>query len=413
MKQMDKEIKISFTGDIMFEKPYLKSVLNKKTDFHNLFIQVKDLIKQSDYVVGNLETVCAGKDKNYTHGIYSFNSPDGVLDAIKDAGFTMVTTANNHCLDRGVAGLVRTLKELNKRKIDHTGTSIQTNNNKFFVKDFSGIKIAFISYTYGTNYIENKVELKKSELGLINLLKPQKSGVITTENENPNFLRKALVKFSQLLFSSDTRMQIKKILGLRLNVPITDKIHDGDINEEYLSKFSNQIKKAKQVSDFVFVCLHTGGQFNDKPGEFSEFLMNYAVENGADAIIGNHPHIVQEFKLINSVPVFYSLGNFSFSPSSIYVLHELLPEYSVMPHFYFKKTEGSYQLKKITCSLLKTVEDKNYMIQVIPVSQLLKSTEDKLKKQKLLREVDFIIKRLHQEIKITNDDVSELELYSV
>ncbi|OJV37863.1 MAG: hypothetical protein BGO33_07945 [Bacteroidia bacterium 43-41] len=407
-----KDLKISFTGDIMFERQYVKACLTAGKSFDAMFEHVKKLIGESDYVVGNLETVCAGKEQKYSHEIYSFNSPDSVIDALKQSGISMVTTANNHCLDRGVPGLLRTLEELDKRGLDHTGTFNRNNEKeKFLIRDFFGFKIAFVSYTYGTNYVENRIELKDSETGCINLLKPQKSGKITAEEEKANQLRKTLVKISQSLFSSDIRMKIKKILRLRLNVPVTDKISDGYSDKTYLAEFASQIQKAKQVSDFVFLCVHTGGQFNDKPGEFSEFIMNYSVRNGVDAIIGHHPHVVQKFNQINSVPVFYSLGNFSFSPGSLYVLHDLLPEYSVMPHFYFSKAEGKYQLKKITYSILKTIEDNKNMVQVVPVTDLLKKTKEGLEKQKLISDANFIAERLCPVVKQLDFSVSEIELY--
>lgn len=408
-----KDIKISFTGDIMFERQYVKACLTGGEDFDSMFQQVRALISESDYVVGNLETVCAGKDQKYSHEIYSFNSPDSILDALKLSGISMLTTANNHCLDRGVDGLLRTLRELDSRGLEHTGTFIRSDENeRFLIKDFGGLKIAFVSYTYGTNYVENKIELQDSEKGYINLLKPQRSGAITAEKENINFFRQIIVRLTQLFFSSDVRMRIKKLLGLRLNVPVTDKITEGDLDDIYLDDFALQLHKAKQFSDFVFLCLHVGGQFNDKPGEFSEYIINYAVKNGVDAVIGNHPHVVQKFSEINSVPVFYSLGNFSFSPGSLYVLHELLPDYSVMPHFYFSKSGDKYQFKKITYTLLKTIEDRKNMIQVVPVSVLLKDVTEDHEKQKLIDDANFIAKRLGFALRQNDLNISEIELLS-
>jgi hypothetical protein len=408
-----KELKISFIGDIMFERQCIKACLSEGKSFDAMFEPVKGILTQSDYVVGNLETVCAGKDQKYSHEIYSFNSPDSVLDALKLSGISMVTTANNHCLDRGVAGLIRTLEELDKRGIEHTGTFSKNNESeKFLTKDFFDLKIAFISYTYGTNYVENKIELQNSEKGYVNLLKPQRSGTITAEKENVNFFRQIMVRLTQLFFSSDVRMRIKKFLGLRLNVPVTDKITEGELDETYLADLALQIQKAKQSADFVFMCLHVGGQFNDQPGEFSEYIINYAVKNGVDAVIGNHPHVVQKFTEINSVPVFYSLGNFSFSPGSLYVLHDLLPEYSVMPHFYFSKFGDKFQFKKITYTLLKTIEDKRNMIQVVPVSVLLNDVTEDHEKQKIIDDANFIAKRLGFALKQNDLNFSEIELLS-
>ena len=86
-----------------------------------------------------------------------FNTPDALGDALKDAGFDLVSTANNHCLDRGYDGMVRTLDVLDKLGLAHVGTyrsaEERAAQNGVYVADMGGIKVAFLSYTYGTNGI--------------------------------------------------------------------------------------------------------------------------------------------------------------------------------------------------------------------------------------------------------------------
>jgi len=98
-------IKITFAGDIMCDH---LEILSYRTDtggydFSEVFKECKDYFFSSDYVVGNLETPIA--KAGYSEKLYSFNSPVEFAEAIKANGFSMVTTANNHCLDRGVSGL--------------------------------------------------------------------------------------------------------------------------------------------------------------------------------------------------------------------------------------------------------------------------------------------------------------------
>jgi len=113
---------------------------------------VKDIFATSDYVVGNLETVCAGKKNRYTNDLYSYNSPDSLLEAIASSGIDMGTCANNHCLDRGSEGLYRTLSLLDAVGIERTGTYLPGEDfDKPFIKELLGKKIAFISATSSTN----------------------------------------------------------------------------------------------------------------------------------------------------------------------------------------------------------------------------------------------------------------------
>src|SRR5699024_6734769 len=112
------------------------------------------------------------------------------------------------------------------------------------------------------------------------------------------------------------------------------------------------IKKAKTYADFTIVCMHSGGQFHPEPGKFSQYMMNFMDENGVDAVIGNHPHVVQKAKKFpNGMLGTYSLGNFSISPSSVYVIHEDLPEYSIMVHLYINAKNKKVERK--TFSVLK------------------------------------------------------------
>ena len=114
----------------MVEPPFLlQAKKGEEYDFYTPMSALRSILDGSDYVIANLETPLAGEDAVYTNRIVSFNAPDSVADAIKKLGVDVVSTANNHCLDRGFKGLERTLKVLDERGISHTGT---------YVKGFSG-----------------------------------------------------------------------------------------------------------------------------------------------------------------------------------------------------------------------------------------------------------------------------------
>ncbi|MFV0314646.1 MAG: CapA family protein, partial [Anaerotignum sp.] len=68
--------------------------------------------------------------------------------------FDVLTTANNHSMDTGKDGLLRTLDKLDAYGIDHMGTyRSQQERDEILVKEVNGMKIAFLSFTYGTNGI--------------------------------------------------------------------------------------------------------------------------------------------------------------------------------------------------------------------------------------------------------------------
>lgn len=155
-KEEVKEITIASVGDIMMHGPQIKAgnLGNGKYDFSLMFRSIKPFIEKADFAIGNLETILAGEEREYT-GYPRFNSPEILAKNIKDAGFDMVTTANNHSLDRNFYGVEKTIENLDKVGLLHTGTyGSKEDSESVFIKDINGIKIAFLSYTYATNGIE-------------------------------------------------------------------------------------------------------------------------------------------------------------------------------------------------------------------------------------------------------------------
>jgi|LSQX01.2.fsa_nt_gb poly-gamma-glutamate capsule biosynthesis protein CapA/YwtB (metallophosphatase superfamily) len=324
-------IKLTFTGDIMCESKVLDPQDPASTKFHVFFERITHLFDDSDLVIGNLETVVAGESLGYTKEMYSFNTPFSFLEVIKELPVHLVTTANNHALDRGKEGLLRTIDNLELAGILHTGTSRK--DNEFIIVQVGGLKIAFLSFTASTNYLDHGFLLESESVGMLNLLCPQ--DFFEREN-NHGAIKMALHRGIRSLISLERLMEIKKRIGRIHNVAYCDDLPIEKINEltPYQEKIEKMIRSAKQKADFVVICPHMGGQFNDKPGSFSEFYMEFFSSHHADLVIGNHPHIIQKMDWLEGTPVFYSLGNFSLSPKSSYVVDTYHPVIGLLLHIY-------------------------------------------------------------------------------
>ncbi len=112
-------ISISVVGDLMCHAPQFEYARVEKDsfDFSPVYRNVKKYLESSDFTFGNLETVTAGKEsKGYT-GYPFFNTPASYITALKDVGFDLLVTANNHSLDRSEKGIIRTINEINSREI--------------------------------------------------------------------------------------------------------------------------------------------------------------------------------------------------------------------------------------------------------------------------------------------------------
>ena len=155
-KKEDVNIRMAVIGDIMCHNSQYKDAYDSKTntyDFSYVFKDIKEYINSADIAIGNLETTFAGKERGYSN-YPRFNTPEQLAQNLKDFGIDVVSTANNHCMDTNYTGLVSTLKYLDEAGIAHTGTNeTAEKQDDVLVKDVNGIKIAFLSFTYGTNGI--------------------------------------------------------------------------------------------------------------------------------------------------------------------------------------------------------------------------------------------------------------------
>lgn len=165
-------ITLTAAGDCLMHNTQIWSGWQKDGTycFDSFFTDVKDLIAEGDYSSTNFEAAMAGAESGYT-GYPAFNSPDVMADAFKNAGFDLVVTTNNHIMDRGYNGAVRTMEVLRGAGLDTVGTNKDEEESRsFLIKDIKGVKVAYLAYTYGTNGIP----VPKKHSYLVNLLEREK-----------------------------------------------------------------------------------------------------------------------------------------------------------------------------------------------------------------------------------------------
>jgi poly-gamma-glutamate synthesis protein (capsule biosynthesis protein) len=252
-KPSAKSIMVSAVGDLMFHQGNLNNAYNPKNGTYNFsgFLEyVKPYLTKSDLTIGNFETVTAGPGSGYT-SYPSFNTPDAVLPALSDAGFDILSTTNNHCLDRGLSGLISTLNKIKANKMISVGSSID-GKNKYITKEINGIKVSILAYSYGFNGNDKKLNAA------------QKTKYLSPINET----------------------QIK-----------------------------NDIKAVKaKGTDAVIVILHWGVEYQREPNTAQTALSKKVLSWGADIILGSHPHVIQKSEIVKingkNKFIIYSMGNF-------------------------------------------------------------------------------------------------------
>jgi len=243
-----------FAGDAMQHQGQLDQAKirggGKSYDYSQCFTYIAPEISEADYAVVNLEVPLGGGP--VYRGYPCFSAPDSYAKALKDAGFDLFLTANNHCLDSGDRAARRTLTALDSLGVDHIGTysdSTQRRSLVPFIKDINGIKTGFLNYTYGTNGIEPRDGM---EVSLID--------------------RKRIAE----------EMRLTREAG----------------------------------AEILVVTVHWGVEYVLLQNRNQEDLAQFIIDNGADLVIGGHPHVIQPMKVVRNekegkdVLVVYSLGNF-------------------------------------------------------------------------------------------------------
>ena len=352
------KVDITFTGDIMCSPNMTKLARN---NYSSIFQRAYKL-KNCDYLVGNLETPIAGKEMEFTHERYCFNTPESYLSALKECGFNLLTLANNHCMDRDEQGIINTLKNCHNAGFDTVGIYASAEErNTLFIKELNGIKVAFINYTYGTNAFAHHKFLKHPYM--VNLSQPEET-----------------LPGSIHLLSSYEKIENE-----------VERIYthgkDFELVKPYLDQLESDIRRAKSAADYVIVIMHSGSQYIREVDPYSLFLTDKIKQFGADIIIGHHQHIIQScltdddgyFKI-------FCLGNFMCDGKiEMDDFYFDSPLFNAVFHLSLSRSDdGSIQEKK-SFSIYTTVKDKLGLPCAIDSYDVYKKSYETYLREKILR----------------------------
>lgn len=150
-KQM---VNIAGIGDILIhDTVFFDAATDDGFDFKPMLAPVKDILVKPDILLANQETILGGLELGLS-GYPTFNSPQEVGEALMDAGVDIVSNANNHTLDKGEKGIQTSLSYLSEVGLPYVGSFKDSEDKqRLRVLNQNGIKIAYLSYTYGTNGI--------------------------------------------------------------------------------------------------------------------------------------------------------------------------------------------------------------------------------------------------------------------
>lgn len=240
-------------GDIMLSRVVGSRIRNNSVYYP--FEKTRDITSKADVTFGNLETTLATTGTKLPGKGIWFRAVPEASEGLKDAGFDVLSLANNHILDYDTPALMETIEVLEGAGIGHVGAGEDLGESRrpiIVVKN--GIRVGFLAYNEFYNYYWSYSYKRTFE---------------ATE----------------------------EIAG---TAPLKEEIIEEDV------------KKLRSLCDILVVSLHWGVEESNRVTDSQRELAHQIIDWGADIILGHHPHVLQGVELYNGKLIAYSLGNFIF-----------------------------------------------------------------------------------------------------
>ncbi len=261
---------VAYTGDFLMHLPIIEGAARGNTyDFSGIFTYLARYVAPADYVACNLETTLAGADSQYPYSGYPhFNCPDEIVEGLRDAGFDLLLTANNHTYDTEDRGMTRTQEVIRKEGLKNLGTTLEDSEPRYLIRDLNGIKVGMICYTYG--------EYDKAT-GL-----PELNDAV-----------------------------VSKELGENINIFAYE-----DLNRFYREMEIQVAAMKADGAEAIVLFIHWGAEYITEPTSSQYAIAQQMCDLGVDVIAGGHPHVVQPIDILTSTKnpdhktvCAYSVGN--------------------------------------------------------------------------------------------------------
>jgi poly-gamma-glutamate synthesis protein (capsule biosynthesis protein) len=235
-------------GDILLHTPVAKSAQKDDGgyDFTAIFANLKEEISKADLALVNQEVIIGGSELKVT-GYPAFNAPYELGHALMDAGFDIVCHATNHALDKGKQGLVNCLN--------------------FWETNYPKTAILGIHGTREESEEITVYEMEGIRIAFLNYT--------YSTNGKP--------------FPEDMPYAV-------------DMLKKDEMKAD--------LQKASEMADFVVVAPHWGTEYVLEETNTQKNWAKFFADNGADLVLGTHPHVIEPIDWVDETLVYYSLGNF-------------------------------------------------------------------------------------------------------
>ena len=246
----------------------------KREDLQSMFAGCRHVLKRGGVVFGQLETTISDRGSRAPNARLAMRAPPALAAVLGDTGYDVMSCAGNHCLDWGYEALDDTLEHMAKAgvKVCGAGSSIFEARRPALVRH-GDLDIAFVACS---SILPEGYRATESRAGCM----PMRAHTVyeQVEHDQPG-TRARTVTFP---------------------------------HREDLADLCDTIREAAEEADLVLLSIHWGLHMEEATiADYQHKVARAAVDAGANAVIGHHPHILKGVEILDGAPVFYSLGNFA------------------------------------------------------------------------------------------------------
>jgi poly-gamma-glutamate capsule biosynthesis protein CapA/YwtB (metallophosphatase superfamily) len=261
------DVLIGFVGDVLVNRP----------DPLKVFADVRGVLAAPDVLFGNLEGTYTDDPHPVPGVIGGSGAPAKYLDVFPEAGFDVMSLANNHILDVGYDAMLENRSRLRDGGVQTCGAGRDlAEAREPAVVEAGGLRIAFLAYAsvFPVGY-----EARQTMPGL------------------------APVRAHTIWRDPYPSINVPGKLPLVSTIP-----DEGD-----LARLAEDISSARARADVVVTSFHWGDY--SRPFHLTDHetrTARYAIDSGADLVVGHHHHALRGFEWYRGKPIMYGLGHFVF-----------------------------------------------------------------------------------------------------
>ncbi|MDO5016281.1 MAG: CapA family protein [Eubacteriales bacterium] len=273
-KNAEKRATIAMVGDVLIHQSLLNSAARPdgSFEFAPLFRYMKPMIQGVDLAAFDMEGVLKGPP--YA-GYPSFSVPESIAFELKDAGFDLAISANNHAMDFDVPAMVTCAENLRKAGLEVVGTRVEFDDPKFTVQEIKGMKIGFTAFTY--------------------------------ESERILWGNEYLRALNQVPISDE-------------NAQLVDSVYvynQPDLLEVDAKRISDRVEAMRKAgAEAIVFFFHWGTEYALDTDFGQDYYSQLLADLKVDVCLGAGPHVIQPIRSISSqdgkhdMLCYFSVGNF-------------------------------------------------------------------------------------------------------